>query len=51
MLKRLKIKIVHEEDDELVMDIKGIEAPLANALRRAMISEVPTMAIEDVDLY
>ena len=31
--------------------MEGIEAPLANALRRIMISEVPTMAIEDVDLY
>ncbi len=29
----------------------GAEAPLANALRRILLSEVPTMAIERVLLY
>lgn len=29
----------------------GIEAPLANAFRRILLSEVPTMAIERVVLY
>lgn len=46
-----KFELIQESEEELVIDIIGIEAPLANALRRIMISEVPTMAIEDVDLY
>lgn len=29
-------------------DIIGIEAPIANAIRRVMLAEVPTMAIENV---
>ncbi|OMJ90132.1 hypothetical protein SteCoe_7522 [Stentor coeruleus] len=47
----LTLEIIEENPDDMIIDIKGIEAPLANALRRIMISEVPTMAIEDVDLY
>ena len=47
----LQLKITSDTDEELVIDMQGIEAPLANALRRIMISEVATMAIEDVDLY
>ena len=31
-------------------DIKGIDAPIANALRRIILAEVPTMAIEKVIL-
>ena len=32
-------------------EIKGIDASIANALRRIIISEIPTMAIEKVDMY
>lgn len=46
-----KFDLIQEGEDELVIDVVGIEAPLANALRRIMIAEIPTMAIEDVDLY
>lgn len=45
-------------DLECVLEIIGIDAPigiyifiLANALRRIMISEIPTVAIEKVNLY
>ena len=38
------------DDNEMEFDIKGIDAPIANALRRIMISEIPTMAIEKVIL-
>ena len=44
----MKIKIISEADDELVFDVSGIDASVANALRRIMLSEVPTMAIEQV---
>ena len=32
-------------------DILGIDVSIANALRRIIISEIPTMAIEKVDIY
>ena len=33
-----------------MLDIVGAEPPLVNALRRILISEVPTMAIEKVTI-
>lgn len=36
---------------DLVCKVKGIDAALANAFRRVMLSELPTMAIEDVWIY
>ena len=50
-IKDLDIKVLSSTEDKLVFDIKGIEPPLANALRRIMISEVPTMAIEKVRIW
>jgi DNA-directed RNA polymerase I and III subunit RPAC1 len=35
----------------MVFDLIGVEPPLANALRRILISEIPTMAIEIVNMY
>lgn len=32
-------------------DLVGVDAPIANALRRIMIAEVPTIAIEDVYVW
>lgn len=46
--KNFKIKIINITKDELVFDMVGVDAPIANAFRRIMISEVPTMAIEKV---
>jgi DNA-directed RNA polymerase I and III subunit RPAC1 len=37
-------------EEEIIFNIKGIEPPLANALRRILIAEVPTMAIEKVTI-
>mmetsp|Transcript_8192 Transcript_8192/g.6110 ORF Transcript_8192/g.6110 Transcript_8192/m.6110 type:complete len:178 (+) Transcript_8192:204-737(+) len=37
--------------EEMVFDLSGVEPPLANALRRIMIAEVPTMAIEKVNMW
>lgn len=34
-----------------MFEIRGIEPPLANALRRIMIAEIPTMAIEKVEMW
>ncbi|KAF2074475.1 hypothetical protein CYY_004220 [Polysphondylium violaceum] len=43
-----KVKILSEKPYELVFEMSGIDAPIANAFRRIMISEIPTMAIEKV---
>ena len=37
--------------EECVFDLIGAEPPLANALRRIMIAEIPTMAIEKVTIW
>mmetsp|Transcript_20449 Transcript_20449/g.19669 ORF Transcript_20449/g.19669 Transcript_20449/m.19669 type:complete len:410 (-) Transcript_20449:208-1437(-) len=37
--------------DELVFEIKGVDVSFANALRRIMIAEVPTVAIEHVYMW
>jgi len=36
------------DDEELIFDRIGVDAPIANAFRRILIAEVPTMAIEAV---
>ncbi|KAM0733036.1 DNA-directed RNA polymerases I and III subunit RPAC1 [Formica fusca] len=47
-IKKLRIQIVQEEDKELEFDIIGCDTSLANAFRRILISEVPSMAIDKV---
>lgn len=44
------IHITRESEDglELEFDMVGIDAPLANALRRIMLAEIPSVAIEHV---
>lgn len=38
-------------DEEIVFDLIGAEPPLANALRRILIAEIPTIAIEKVNMW
>eukprot|EP00386_Alphamonas_edax_P016032 GDKI01049012.1.p1 GENE.GDKI01049012.1~~GDKI01049012.1.p1 ORF type:complete len:392 (+),score=109.76 GDKI01049012.1:119-1177(+) len=38
-------------DEHFVFDMVGIDAPLANAFRRLMLSDVPTVAIETVHMH
>ena len=44
----MDIKIIEEKDNSLRFLLKDVDHAYANALRRAMIAEVPAMAIEDV---
>lgn len=44
----LRIKITKDVQDELIFELAGVDASIANALRRIMLAEVPTMAIERV---
>lgn len=49
--KNFRIEITKMEDDLLEFDMVGIDAALANAFRRILLAEVPTMAIEKVYVY
>ena len=46
--KMTEIEIKSKTDEELIFDIKGVDPTLVNTLRRIMIAEIPTMAIETV---
>jgi DNA-directed RNA polymerases I and III subunit RPAC1 len=47
----MDIQIKKLTDDEMIFDFIGAEPPLANALRRIMIAEIPTIAIEKVTMW
>ncbi|XP_011646052.1 DNA-directed RNA polymerases I and III subunit RPAC1 [Pogonomyrmex barbatus] len=47
-MKDLKINVVKEEDNEIEFDLIGCHTSLANAFRRILLSEIPSMAIERV---
>ncbi|KAK6054331.1 RNA polymerase Rpb3/Rpb11 dimerization domain protein [Cooperia oncophora] len=51
--KRIEVQIVNDLEDgmSLDFDLINVEAPIANALRRVLLAEVPTMAIEKIYLY
>lgn len=50
MLESLEIKLIHNSFEQVELDIIGIDAPIANAIRRILLSEVASMAIEHVYL-
>ncbi|XP_009379477.2 DNA-directed RNA polymerases I and III subunit rpac1-like isoform X1 [Pyrus x bretschneideri] len=43
-----KVEVINLTEDEMEFDMIGIDPALANAFRRILIAEVPTMAIEKV---
>ena len=47
----MEVRFLEKSKDGMKMSfmVKGIDASFANAIRRAIIEEVPTMAIEDVE--
>ncbi|XP_065057341.1 DNA-directed RNA polymerases I and III subunit RPAC1-like [Rhopilema esculentum] len=49
--KDLKVQVIKLSDSEMEFDLIGVDASIANAFRRIMLSEVPTMAIEKVFIY
>ncbi|XP_076096544.1 DNA-directed RNA polymerases I and III subunit RPAC1-like [Mytilus galloprovincialis] len=49
--KKFRIDMVKMSHDELEFDMVGVDASIANAFRRILLSEVPTMAIEKVFIY
>jgi DNA-directed RNA polymerase I and III subunit RPAC1 len=49
--ENLKIKIISCNQETMRLDVVGIDAAIANAIRRVMISDVPTVAIDKVHLW
>jgi DNA-directed RNA polymerase I and III subunit RPAC1 len=49
--KNLKVTIMSCTDELLRLDLSGVDASVSNAIRRVMISEVPTVAIDKVHLW
>ena len=39
-LENMKVDVLDMDDEEMTFELSGIEAPIANALRRIMIAEV-----------
>ena len=50
-LKNLKVVVNTSSESAIEFDISGIDASIANALRRIMIAEIPTMALHKVLMY
>ncbi|XAR56809.1 DNA-directed RNA polymerase [Bertholletia excelsa] len=46
--KNFRVEVIRLTEDDMEFDMIGIDAALANAFRRILIAEVPTMAIEKV---
>ncbi len=44
----MEVEILERDDQSMRFILRDVPIPIANAMRRIMISEVPTMAIEDV---
>lgn len=44
----MKIKVLDKKDNELVFMIEGINNTIANTIRRIIIAEVPTLAVDEV---
>ncbi|XP_043216115.1 DNA-directed RNA polymerases I and III subunit RPAC1-like isoform X1 [Amphibalanus amphitrite] len=49
--RRFTVSFVKLTADEAEFDLIGIDAPIANAFRRILIAEVPSMAIEKVHIH
>lgn len=51
IIETIDIKINELGSDYINFDISGIDASIANALRRILLVEIPTVAIETVQIY
>ena len=47
----MKIKILEKGEDAIRFILEGVDTAFANALRRTIIGEVPTFAIDEVEFY
>lgn len=50
-VSKMDVTIKNKDDNLLVFTVEGVDVPFINAIRRICTVEVPTLAIEDVDIY
>lgn len=48
LLEKLKIQVTKLTENDIEFDLIGVDVSIANALRRILLAEVPTIAIENV---
>lgn len=46
----MEVKTIHQDKENINFTIKGASSTIVNTLRRSILEEVPTMAIEDVKI-
>ncbi|XP_070590309.1 DNA-directed RNA polymerases I and III subunit RPAC1 isoform X2 [Erythrolamprus reginae] len=49
--KNFRVDMIHMDESTLEFDMVGVDAAIANAFRRILLAEVPTMAVEKVLVY
>ncbi|KAJ8359586.1 hypothetical protein SKAU_G00161110 [Synaphobranchus kaupii] len=49
--QNFRINVIQMDESALEFDMVGIDAAIANAFRRILLAEVPTMAVEKVFIY
>lgn len=47
----MDIDIKNKDEQQIVLILEGVDIPFVNAIRRICMVEVPTMAVEDVEIY
>ncbi|CDR95985.1 DNA-directed RNA polymerase, alpha subunit, N terminal domain containing protein, putative [Babesia bigemina] len=50
-IKNIKIKFIKNTRCHAIAEIEGLNVTIANAIRRILLAEVPTLAIESVHIY
>ncbi len=46
----MDLKVIKKEKEKTILSISGINAAIANAIRRYVLEQVPTLAIEEVEM-
>ena len=47
----MNIDIKTKDEQNIVLIVEGVDVPFVNALRRICMVEIPTMAVENVEIY
>lgn len=42
---RFRVDVLQDDDEELEVEMVGMDGPIVNALRRILLSEVPSVAV------
>ncbi|MEK6809811.1 MAG: hypothetical protein AABY40_03995 [Nanoarchaeota archaeon] len=46
----MELKVIKKEKEKIIFTLNGINPAIANAVRRYVLEQVPTLAIEEVEL-